>query len=123
MDFHPLAELFPLLEGAEFEVLAEDIRVNGLLEPIVLHPDGSILDGRNRYRACEAAGVEPHFRTFSGNDPHAFVISANIKRRHLNETQRAMIAAKLANMPRGARTKAAKLANGRKRRSSQLTMQ
>ena len=59
------------------------------------------LDGRNRYRACLRAGVEPRYRDYEGDDPCGFVVSANIRRRHLDESQRALIAAKLANMTRG----------------------
>ena len=55
LPFHPLADLFPLLEGEDFEQLVTDIRENGLYEPIVML-DGRILDGRNRYRACLSAG-------------------------------------------------------------------
>jgi len=61
MKFHPLASLFPLLEGEDLETLTESIRANGLREAIVLHPDGSVLDGRNRLRACLKAGVGPRF--------------------------------------------------------------
>ena len=59
------------------------------------------LDGRNRYRACLRAGVEPRYRDYEGDDPVGHVISMNIQRRHLNESQRGIIAARLANMPRG----------------------
>lgn len=51
MDFHPIANLFPLMTGDEYLALVEDIRANGLLEPVVLY-EGKILDGRNRYNAC-----------------------------------------------------------------------
>jgi hypothetical protein len=50
--FHPASDIFPLIEGDEFSALAEDIRANGLLVPIVLH-EGMILEGRNRFRACD----------------------------------------------------------------------
>ena len=98
--FHPLAKIFPLLEGADFENLVADIREHGQLEPIVIYDD-MVLDGRNRYRACIAAGIEPNFVPFRGDDPLTFVISANLHRRHLDESQRAMVAAKLATLQRG----------------------
>ena len=92
--FHPAAEVFPLLEGDAFEALVEDIRRNGLREPIWLHQDGRILDGRNRYRACGKVDVEPRFQTYIGPDDSIlpFVVSLNLFRRHLNESQRALVA-------------------------------
>jgi ParB-like chromosome segregation protein Spo0J len=92
---HPLADIFPLMEGAEFDELVADIKANGLIEPIILLDD-QILDGRNRARACVAAGVEPTYRPFTaGEDPAAFVISANIRRRHLNTEQKRELIEKL----------------------------
>jgi hypothetical protein len=90
-------------EGAEFEALCQDIRINGLFDPITLY-QGKILDGRNRYLACREANVAVktvEFEPENHGDPLAWVISRNLKRRHLNESQRAMIAAKLANLDRG----------------------
>jgi ParB-like chromosome segregation protein Spo0J len=90
--FHPLADIFPLMEGTEFDELFADIKAHGLVEPIVVY-EGMILDGRNRYRACEVAGLEPAYRHFTGDDPTAFVISANLHRRHLTaEDKRKVIA-------------------------------
>lgn len=103
LQFHLLADLFPLIDGDEFAALVDDIRANGLLVPIVLH-EGMVLEGRNRWRACEAAGVACRFEDYAGSDPVGFVISMNLRRRHLDESQRAMVAAKLATMKQGART-------------------
>jgi site-specific DNA-methyltransferase (adenine-specific) len=100
--YHEVANIFPLLQGAEFEQLKADIQANGLLEDITLHPDGSILDGRNRHRACLETGTPPRFVTWNGNGSLvAFVVSKNLVRRHLNETQRGLVASRLENMPQG----------------------
>jgi hypothetical protein len=106
LEFHPLANLFPLIEGEEFDALAGDIRDNGLHEPIDLY-QGKILDGRNRYRAALAAGIELEKRNFRHyhpelyGDPLAYVISKNLNRRHLDDRQRASVAAKIANFTHG----------------------
>ena len=54
----PAAQVFPLLQGDEFQALCEDIREHGLQEPIKVL-DGRVLDGRNRLRACPRVGVRP----------------------------------------------------------------
>lgn len=98
MRSHPAADLFPMLGEAELHELAEDIREHGLQEQIVrCDHDGEqvILDGRNRFRACEMAGVEPAFRDYFGADPIGFSIRANLKRRHLTTGQKAMLALKV----------------------------
>lgn len=102
-EFHPIANIFPLLAGADFDALVADIRANGLREAIWRYRDGRIIDGRNRWRACQAAGVKCTSRTFEGEDHEIlpFVISQNLHRRHLDASQRAMIAAQLAAMSRG----------------------
>lgn len=107
---HPLANLFPLMEGAAFDEFAADIRQHGLREPIVLL-GGQILDGRNRFRACEQVSVQPRFEEYRGDDPAAFVVSLNLKRRHLTESQRGMVAASLATMKHGGNRKSDQAAN------------
>lgn len=80
------------MDGAEFSALVADIKENGLREPIILH-EGMILDGGNRYRACVAAGVEPQFMQFGGGNLVAYVLSANLHRRHMTAGQQAAIVA------------------------------
>ena len=101
MEFHPVANIFPMMSAEEFNALTADIQEHGQLEPVWTY-QGKIIDGRNRYQACHVVGVEPRYREWSGKgNLVAFVVSLNLKRRHLNESQRAMVAAKLANMPHG----------------------
>jgi ParB-like chromosome segregation protein Spo0J len=100
MEYHEYANLFPMLPDAELQELANDIKAHGLQVPVTTY-QGKILDGRNRWRACQIAGVEPSMTEYTGDDPLAFVVSGNLIRRHLDESQRGMVAAKLANLPEG----------------------
>ena len=77
-------------------------RTLGLHEPIWLY-EGQILDGRNRYRACQELGIPCPTRVYEGQEPLAFNLSLNLHRRHLNESQRAMVAERLATLPEGRR--------------------
>jgi len=107
---HPLAAIIPPMSEAEFEDLKEDIRVNGQMETITTC-DGMILDGRHRYRACRELGLRPITNfLIPVESPLAFVVAKNLHRRHLSESQRAMVAARLvpefkaearANMSKG----------------------
>jgi hypothetical protein len=102
LEFHELADLFPLLEGDELQQIADDIKANGFRsEPITLL-GGKILDGRNRYNAAKLAGhklgpddVERFEEHYPGQDPVLFVVAKNLHRRHLTTGQRACLAAEL----------------------------
>jgi N6-adenosine-specific RNA methylase IME4 len=115
--FHPLANLFPMMGPAEHAEMVADISQRGIRNKIVLH-EGKILDGRNRYLAGIAAGLLtpgvfempgggeylPDFRAFveeHDGKPLDFVLSTNLHRRHLSESQRAMVAAKLEGYRHG----------------------
>jgi N6-adenosine-specific RNA methylase IME4 len=94
MEAHEASSLFPLMANGEYRALVDDIRVNGLREPIVI-ADGKVLDGRNRLRACEELGIEPRTRTFSRTVDGSlvdYVVSLNLHRRHLTPSQAAAVA-------------------------------
>jgi len=90
LKIHPLAEMIPAMSGEEFAELKADIEANGQAEPIVLYR-GEILDGRHRSRACEELGLQPLIREYTGDQPAAYVLSLNVKRRNLTPSQRAAI--------------------------------
>jgi hypothetical protein len=93
-EFHPVADLFPLMADDELRALADDIRANGQREPAWLW-QGKIIDGRNRYRACVLEGRETWVREWDGQGSLvAFVLSLNLHRRHLTDQQRALVAAR-----------------------------
>jgi len=91
---HPAAYLFPILSKKELTELAEDIRKNGLIEPVWLYEDKELgtvlLDGRNRALACQLVHVEITTKFYTGTDPIAFSLSQNSNRRHLSMGQIAM---------------------------------
>ena len=94
MKHHEAANLFPMMAKEQLGDLASDIKENGLLAPIEVYK-GKIIDGRNRWLACELADIEPDIVDVEPDDPIAYVLSANLHRRHLSESQRAMVGARL----------------------------
>lgn len=138
LPFHQLADLFPLIEGAEFDALVADVCEHGIRERIVLL-DRQVVDGRNRYRALqrlvetgavlgkgwghrsgerltESALASPQnwFAAYNhalDGEPLAWVISKNLTRRHLDEGQRAFVAAKIANIKNGGDRRSDQTAN------------
>lgn len=117
MEFHPFAEVWPLLTDDKLQKLAADIKANGLLVPIVTYDD-MILDGRNRYNACIIAGVTPSYvLSKAKNDREALFLSAsyNEQRRHLSDNELAFIAEQIANIKMGqyAKTGSPRFANAK----------
>lgn len=94
MDFHPIANVWPLMQEEELKALSQDIKQNGQLNPIWLY-QGKILDGRNRYTACVMAGTKPLTKDYTGEEPAAFAVSLNDKRRHMNKGQLGAVAVEL----------------------------
>lgn len=90
---HPYADKFPMLPDEELDELAESIRTSGLRQPIVVTEDGLILDGRNRYAACQKIGIEPETVVYEGTDLAEYVIDCNVTRRNMSTGARAMATA------------------------------
>jgi len=95
---HPAAEIFPMLTSLDMANLARSIREEGQKFPIVVH-DGMILDGRNRFRACQISGITPWTQEWDGKgSPTSFVIACNLHRRHLDESQRGIVAGRATKL-------------------------
>ena len=106
MKLHEYCEIVPPMSTEDFEKLVVDIKENGQREKIVMIDD-EILDGRNRWHACEELGIEPKTKQYRGKDPLGYVISQNVARRHLTPGQKAAFAVSLINhyeKGQGART-------------------
>jgi hypothetical protein len=123
LKIHPAADLFPLMSSDELKALGEDIKANGMKVPVVLRrakdedDEFELVDGRNRLDALEAVGInvgeDRHDDDYCDLppltcswrfdweilvdevDPYAFVISANIHRRHLTTGQKRELVAKV----------------------------
>lgn len=94
MKHHPIADVWPMMDEAKLAELADDIRKNGQLVPVWLY-EGKILDGRNRWAACKIACVEPKTKEYTGDEPTAFAVSMNDRRRHMGKSALAAVAAEL----------------------------
>jgi DNA methylase len=97
LKIHPAAEIFPMLSDIEIRDLAKDITERGLQNHIVTY-EGQLLDGRNRLAACILGGIEPKSMEYGGDSPVGFVISANLRRRQLDPSQRAAVAVEIEPM-------------------------
>ena len=102
MEYHEYANLFPMMSSAEIKELCADmIRMDMTKHRQSLYlKEKYLTEEIDSWRPIPQA-VMPNYIDFTGDDPVAFVIRHNLHRRHLNETQRAVIASKIANMKIG----------------------
>jgi ParB/RepB/Spo0J family partition protein len=107
---HPAADAFPMMEEEELGELAQDIKDNGLQQPLVIGEIDSnpvLIDGRNRREACKRAGIVPHHVLLDGQDAVTYILSVNINRRHMTKSQRAMVVARVLETNHVSQRKAA----------------
>lgn len=104
LPWHEVAGVFPLLSEEGLEGLVEDIKREGLREPILtVTVDGKelVCDGRNRQMACIQADVPRVYRSLDDHGTHAKadlaarVWSLNYARRHLTPSQLGLAAAEM----------------------------
>lgn len=92
---HPAASFIPEMTEDEQRELQKDIEENGQQVPILVTPDGFIIDGRHRHNACRSVGIETKVQVFEGDNILETICSLNLHRRNLTSSQRAAIAVKL----------------------------
>jgi hypothetical protein len=97
LEHHPIANIWPMMGEEQYQELKSDIEQNGCINKIWLY-EGKILDGRNRYKACQELNQHFSFLEYKGDEPIQFAISLNMKRRHLTSAQKAALAVKIEPM-------------------------
>jgi N6-adenosine-specific RNA methylase IME4 len=93
-EYEKIAKSFPM-SREEYDALKESIKKEGLYFPIIVNEEGEILDGYHRYKACQELGIEPKFelKKFPNKlQEKKFVLESMLKRRHLNDFQKAELA-------------------------------
>lgn len=122
---HPESSLVPLMPPAEFRALVDDIRERGILEPLQVL-EGVVLDGRHRLRVAHELGLGtvPAVEVALGSESQvSFMVKAAVRRRHLTEDQKALLATELQReLSKEARAQQAKEVGrlgGRPRRETQ----
>lgn len=98
LEVHPVATIFPMMTDEEYQGLKDDIEKSGQQEPIIVWRK-QVIDGRNRLKACVELNIKPVWVEIDKDaDPVQYVLSHNLHRRHLNESQRALVGAKLRDI-------------------------
>jgi hypothetical protein len=107
--------IFPEASQEDFDRLVEDIKNKGYDHkfPVVLF-EMEILDGWNRFRACEKLGIQCPKVAFTGSESEAidYMMRTN-KRRNLNKGQWATIAVEAEEIMQALRAEAKKRTGGR----------
>lgn len=97
-------QLMPEMTPAQYQELKEDIKQRGVLIPIEFDQEGNILDGHHRHKAftelIEEGADLPLYdkivrRFGSEEEKVAYVVSLNVKRRHLTSEQRQELVVRL----------------------------
>jgi hypothetical protein len=91
---HDYQRCFPEAWGPALGDLKDDIRANGIREPILMQGN-ILLDGWSRFMAARDLQVDYPVQEYDGTDPLADIIKLNMASRKLNLAERVSIARKL----------------------------
>lgn len=100
LKLHPLAELFPPQSPTARQALKDDIATNGQRVPIIINRKGEVLDGRHRWEICLELEIEPLLTEVDCSEDELLstIVSLNLHRRHLSQSQQALVAAKFIEL-------------------------
>lgn len=109
LKLHPRADLVPDMRESEWSEFYTDIAFKGITTPLEMLADGTILDGRHRFKAAQELGLESVAvvdAPLMGDDPEMYMLKTAVLRRHLTDDQRAVMAARWVqeNKVQGQRT-------------------
>jgi len=109
LPMHPLSLMFPSMNAAEQRALQESVAAHGVREPVLIWNDHGVIDGRHRTLAAIAVDCNLPVQVWefdSEDEARALVLARNVTRRHLNESQLAIIAARMTRAGGGRRSRA-----------------
>ncbi len=93
---HPRADVVPFPDPVVHEQMAADVERRGIVTPLDILEDGTVLDGRTRLSIARVLGLaEVPVRVVAPDDPYDFMVRAAFMRRDLTKSQRAMVALEL----------------------------
>ena len=84
-------QVMPPLSSEEYQELHDDIKVNGVLEPIHVDEEGVVIDGHHRSKIANELGIPCPVITHDDLDDagkRSLAFTLNLKRRHLSREQR-----------------------------------
>lgn len=110
---HPRADVVPFPDPLVHEQMAADVERRGIVTPLDILADGTVLDGRTRLSIARVLGIaEVPVRVVETDDPFDFMVRAAFMRRDLKPSQRAALALELPEY-RAAKERAAERVGGR----------
>lgn len=110
----PTYQLLPPLSEDDYQRLAADIKERGVLVPIDVDEDGTVLDGHHRLKIADSLGLECPKNVIRGLTEEGKILHAammNVARRHMTASQKGALGVeveerlgKLARGRQGTRT-------------------